>query len=82
MGLIHEDLRRTLAEKHEEFRKLLAEHATCESRLQELQGKAALDETERIESVNIKKQKLHLKDRMEAILRQHLEGPAGAGAGR
>lgn len=82
MGLIHEDLRRTLAEKNEEFRRLLAEHATCESRLQELQGKAALDETERIESVNIKKQKLHLKDRMEAILRQHLERPTGAGAGR
>ena len=82
MGLIHEDLRRTLAEKNEEYRKLLAEHATCESRLQELQGKAALDETERIESVNIKKQKLHLKDRMEAILRQQLERPTGAGAGR
>lgn len=82
MGLIHEDLRRTLAEKNEEFRKLLAEHASCESRLQELQGKAALEETERIESVNIKKQKLYLKDRMEAILRQHLDRPTGAGAGR
>lgn len=82
MGLILEDLRRTLAEKNEEFRKLLDEHATCESRLQELQGKAALDETERIESVNIKKQKLHLKDRMEAIVRQHLDRPTGAGAGR
>jgi uncharacterized protein YdcH (DUF465 family) len=82
MGLIHEDLRRTLAEKNEEFRKLLAEHASCESRLQELQGKAALEESERIESVNIKKQKLYLKDRMEAILRQHLDRPTGAGAGR
>ncbi|MBI4168959.1 MAG: DUF465 domain-containing protein [Acidobacteria bacterium] len=82
MGLIHEDLRRTLAEKNEEFRKLLAEHASCESRLQELQGKAALEESERVESVNIKKQKLYLKDRMEAILRQHLDRPTGAGAGR
>jgi uncharacterized protein YdcH (DUF465 family) len=82
MGLILEDLRRTLAEKNEEYRKLLAEHATCESRLQELQGKATLDETERIESVNIKKQKLHLKDRMEAIVRQHLDRPTGAGASR
>jgi len=82
MGLMLEDLRRTLAEKNEEYRKLLVEHATCESRLQELQGKAALDDTERIESVNIKKQKLYLKDRMETILRQHLERPAGAEAGR
>jgi uncharacterized protein YdcH (DUF465 family) len=71
---IQEDLKRTLSESHAEYRKLLAEHASCESRLQELQGKAVLDDAERIESVDIKKQKLHLKDRMESILRQHLSG--------
>ena len=76
---IHEDLKRTLAERHEEYRKLLAEHANCESRLQELQGKAVLDDAERVESVNIKKQKLQLKDRMERIVREHLEREAGAG---
>ncbi len=76
---IQEDLKRTLSESNEEYRKLLAEHASCESRLQELQGKAVLDETERVESVNIKKQKLHLKDRMEAILRQYMERVSGAG---
>ncbi|MEK7282727.1 MAG: hypothetical protein AAB249_02860 [Acidobacteriota bacterium] len=76
---IQEDLKRTLSESNEEYRKLLAEHAGCESRLQDLQGKAALDEAERVESVNIKKQKLQLKDRMEAILRQHMERTSGAG---
>ena len=76
---IQEDLKRTLSEKNEEYRKLLAEHASCESRLQELQGKAVLDDAERVESVNIKKQKLHLKDRMEAILRQHMERTTSAG---
>src|SRR5439155_18320753 len=76
---IHEDLKRTLAERHEEYRKLLAEHASCETRLQELQSKAALDDTERVETVNIKKQKLQLKDRMERIVREHLEREAGAG---
>ena len=76
---IQEDLRRALSEKHDEYRKLLAEHASCESRLQELQGKAVLDDAERVESVNIKKQKLHLKDRREAILRQHMERTSGAG---
>ena len=76
---IQEDLKRTLSESHDEYRKLLAEHASCESRLQELQGKAVLDETERVESVNIKKQKLQLKDRMEAILRHHMERTSGAG---
>ncbi len=76
---IQEDLRRTLSQDNEEYRKLLTEHASCESRLQELQGKAALDDAERVESVNIKKQKLYLKDRMEAILRQHMERTSGAG---
>jgi len=76
---IQEDLKRTLSQNHEEYRKLLEEHASCESRLQELQGKAVLDEAERFESVNIKKQKLHLKDRMEWILRQHMERTSGAG---
>jgi uncharacterized protein YdcH (DUF465 family) len=76
---IQEDLKRTLSEGHDEYRKLLAEHACCESRLQELQGKAVLDDAERMESVNIKKQKLILKDRMETILRQHMERTSGAG---
>ena len=76
---IQEDLKRTLSEKNDEYRKLLAEHAICESRLQELQGKAVLEDAERVESVNIKKQKLHIKDRMEAILRQHMERTSGAG---
>jgi len=76
---IQEDLKRTLSQNHEEYRKLLEEHASCESRLQELQGKAVLDEAERFESVNIKKQKLHLKDRMESILRQHMVRTSGAG---
>lgn len=78
----HEDLKRSLAESHEEYRRLLAEHQSCETRLQELQSKAALDEIERVETVNIKKQKLHLKDRMERIVREHLEREAGAGVRR
>jgi uncharacterized protein YdcH (DUF465 family) len=79
MGHIHDDLRRTLAETDAEYRTLLQEHARCESRLQELQSKAVLDDNERLESVNITKQKLHLKDRMEAILRGHVERATGAG---
>jgi len=78
MGRFEEDLRQSLAQTNDEYRRLTAEHASCEARLHELQGKASLDDTERLESVNIKKQKLHLKDRMEAILRQHLEREAGA----
>lgn len=74
----YEDLKRTLAERDQEYRRLLAEHATCENRLLELQGKAALEESERRETVNIKKQKLQIKDQMEQILRQHAERESGA----
>jgi uncharacterized protein YdcH (DUF465 family) len=79
MVYTYEDLRRALVQENEEYRNLLAEHAHCETRLQELQGKAALEETERIETVNIKKQKLQLKDRMESILREFIERRSGAG---
>ena len=75
----YEDLRRALTQENEEYRSLLVEHASCETRLQELQGKAVLEETERIETVNIKKHKLQLKDRMESILREYIERRSGAG---
>ena len=78
--MVHnEDLRRALVEQNEEYRRLMSEHASCESRLQELQGKATLDDIEKVETVNIKKQKLQIKDRMEAIVRQHLGRETGAG---
>jgi uncharacterized protein YdcH (DUF465 family) len=76
-----EDLRRRLAEQNPEFRKLMAEHASHESRLEELQGKATLDEAERVETVDLKKQKLQIKDKMERLLQEHAERTAGAGIG-
>ena len=75
----HEELRRLLTEQNPEFRRLMTEHAGFDSRLDELQGKAALNEAERVETVNLKKQKLQLKDRMEKILQEHIERTAGAG---
>jgi uncharacterized protein YdcH (DUF465 family) len=75
----HEDLRRELAEQNPEFRRLMAEHASYDSRLEELQGKAVLEDAERVETINLKKQKLQVKDRMERMLREHLEKTAGTG---
>jgi len=75
----HEDLRRELAEQNPEFRRLMAEHASYDTRLEELQGKAVLEDAERVETVNLKKQKLQVKDRMERMLREHLEKTAGTG---
>ena len=75
----HEDLRRELAQSHPEFRRLLDEHARYQTRLAELQGKAVLEDNERMETVNLKKQKLHVKDQMERILQEHIEKMSGSG---
>ncbi len=77
-----EDLRRTLAEQNDEYRKLMSDHASYESRLEVLQGKAILDESERVETVDLKKQKLLLKDKMERLLQEHLGRSTGASVGR
>jgi uncharacterized protein YdcH (DUF465 family) len=45
-----------------------------DNRLHELTDKYYLSPTEQIEEVNLKKRKLALKDRMEAIARQYREG--------
>jgi len=78
----HEDLKRALEESSAEYRKLIDDHQTCESRLEQLQGKAVLDEAERVETVDIKKQKLQIKDRMELMLREFIERESGAGVRR
>lgn len=76
----HDEVRRAVADENPEYRKLMNQHAGFDSRLEELQGKAVLDEAERVETVNLKKQKLQVKDRMERILQDYLERTADAGA--
>ena len=59
-----------------EFRRLHDEHRDHEQRLQVLAGKPRLSEDEEVEEKRLKKEKLLLKDRMEAIARLHREGIA------
>jgi uncharacterized protein YdcH (DUF465 family) len=58
-----------------EFRRLHDEHRHHEERLQMLAAKARLSEDEELEEKRLKKEKLALKDRMEAIRLRH-EGVA------
>jgi hypothetical protein len=53
----------------EEYRRLAQEHHDYESRLSVLSEKAVLTEEEEVEERLLKKKKLHLKDRMEALRR-------------
>ncbi len=56
-----------------ELRRLREEHRSHEQRLQELAGKSRLSEDEEMEEKRLKKEKLLLKDRMEAIARNRRE---------
>src|SRR2546426_5075953 len=57
----------------EEYGRLSDKHRKCEERLSELRERLFLSEQEKLEEVNLKKHKLSLKDRMEAIAREFHE---------
>jgi uncharacterized protein YdcH (DUF465 family) len=66
-----QDLKELLLQTDEEFHQLAAKHHDLERRLHQLTEKPFLSDPEHIEEVNLKKLKLQVKDRMEAILRRH-----------
>jgi uncharacterized protein YdcH (DUF465 family) len=66
----------SLTEIDPEYRRLHAEHRDHENRLEALAGKPRLSEEEQLEEKRLKKEKLLLKDRMEAIARTYRIGVA------
>ena len=71
-----QELKELLLKTDEEFRQLATQHHQLDDRLHELSAKPYLTEPEQVEEVTLKKRKLHLKDRMEDILRRHRGEPA------
>jgi uncharacterized protein YdcH (DUF465 family) len=69
-------LRNSLLSQNDEYRRLDEQHHEFESRLTRLTEKAVLSDEEQIEETTLKKRKLQVKDRMEAIVRQFREGTA------
>jgi hypothetical protein len=65
------ELKQHLMQTDTEFRELATLHRQLDERLHELELKHYLSESEQVEEVTIKKRKLHLKDRMEDILRRY-----------
>ena len=68
--------REKLLEINEEYRRLNEQHREFESRLTSLTSKATLSDDEQLEETTLKKKKLQVKDRMEAIARQAREASA------
>jgi uncharacterized protein YdcH (DUF465 family) len=66
-----DELKAHLMATNDEFRALAAQHAQFHKQLEELEAKAHLSEQEQMEEVRLKKQKLRLKDQMNAILARY-----------
>ena len=60
--------------ENEEYRRLHAEHHEYETRLSQFTDKIVLSDDEQVEETTLKKKKLQLKDKMEAIARQARAG--------
>jgi len=78
MGNLDDPLKQELFESNEEFRDLYSQHQDLESRLETLLAKSLLSEEDEQEEKQIKRQKLFLKDQMEAILRSYRESHVSA----
>jgi uncharacterized protein YdcH (DUF465 family) len=66
-------IKESLLVENEEYRRLDEQHHEYESRLIALTEKVVLSDEEQLEETTLKKKKLQLKDRMEAIARQARE---------
>jgi len=67
-------VRDKLLEVNEEYRRLNEQHQEFESRLTSLTSKPMLSDDEQLEETTLKKKKLQVKDRMEAIAREARAG--------
>ncbi|MBI2188325.1 MAG: YdcH family protein [Acidobacteria bacterium] len=65
-----QDVKALLLQQNDQYRQLAEQHHQLDSRLHELSDKPYLSPSEQFEESTIKKRKLVLKDRMEAIARQ------------
>ncbi len=71
MPIDFEELKRKLLQTDEEFRQLVTQHHDLDRQIHHLTARTHLSAPEQLEEVTLKKQKLHLKDQMESILRRH-----------
>lgn len=71
MASLVDEIKHELSTHHEEYKTLLENHHEHERKLAELASKPHLSAEEDLEEKRLKKEKLHLKDRMEQIVREH-----------
>jgi uncharacterized protein YdcH (DUF465 family) len=73
-----QDVKALLLQQSDHYRQLAEQHHQLDNRLHELTDKSYLSPSEQLEEVTIKKRKLALKDRMEAIAREYRHAHSSA----
>lgn len=73
-----QDVKTLLLHHNDQYRQLAEQHHELDNRLHQLTDKHYLSPSEQVEEVTLKKRKLALKDRMEAITREYLQAHAGS----
>ena len=69
-----DDVKASLLQTDEAFRQLVSEHHDLDERIRHLSDLAYLTDQQRYEAASMKKRKLALKDRIEAMLRSRDAG--------
>lgn len=69
----YEDTRSYLMENCEEFKKHYEEHKAIHEKIDEIQKKLIVSDSERMSIKSLKKQKLFLKDKMEEMIYKHIK---------
>jgi uncharacterized protein YdcH (DUF465 family) len=70
------DIKEHLLHSSEEFRRLAQKHSNYDEQLEKLLHKSYLSEEEKVEEVNLKKMKLHVKDQMEIMIQKYRQQAA------
>ena len=78
LNLNGETLQKELIQTDDTYRRLFDQHQACERRLSELQDRDAPTQQDELEEKQIKREKLFIKDRMAAVLRDHQESAVTA----
>jgi uncharacterized protein len=66
---VKQDVKASLLQTNEGFRQLVLEHQALDAQLQQISTTAHLTDQQHFEEIALKKKKLALKDRIEAIIR-------------
>lgn len=73
-----QDVKGLLLQQNDQYRELAEQHIELDNRLHQLTDKPYLSPSEQLEEVTIKKRKLALKDRMEAMAREYRQAQSSA----